>query len=144
MSTKSRTQAWCIPSERMTNTVWVASISPKPVQMDAIHIQREAGQRAGLMSIARWYSTATKKKQPCSESPGPCSGRSGVQEGPGRILLTCLPQPKSDCCLQPFCFLSPRPTGRGGTDPGSAVYRRRPAPVAGALSGVGLPHQVSI
>ena len=48
MSTKSRTQAWCMPSERMTNTVWVASISPKPVQMNAIRIQREAGERAGL------------------------------------------------------------------------------------------------
>src|ERR1700722_3768678 len=86
VSTKSRTQAWCIPSERMTNTVWVASIRPKPVQMDAIHIQREAGERAGLMSMARWYSTAVKKKQPCSESPGLCSGRSGVPERQRGIL----------------------------------------------------------
>lgn len=33
-------QAWCMPSERMTNTVCIASTSPKASQSDAIHIQR--------------------------------------------------------------------------------------------------------
>ena len=142
MSTKSRTQAWCIPSERMTNTVWVASISPKPVA-DGRNPYPAGGRRTGRepVSIARWYSTATKKKQPCSQSPERCSRRSGVLEGPGRILLTCLPQPRiRTVACNPFASLTAPLTGRGGTHPGSAVYQRRPAPVAGALSGSGLPH----
>src|ERR1700709_1505615 len=38
--------AWCIPSERITNTVRIASTRPKPSQVDAIQIHR--GERDGL------------------------------------------------------------------------------------------------
>ena len=76
----SRTQAWCMPSDRMTNTVCVAAISPKPDQIAAIHIQPCACERVGLVSIGRWYSTAPAAKQGCSESPELCSRRSGPQD----------------------------------------------------------------
>ena len=49
--TNSRTQAWCMPSARMTKTVCIAPISPKPNQIDTIHIQRWVCDRVGLMSI---------------------------------------------------------------------------------------------
>jgi hypothetical protein len=35
----------------MTKTVCIAPISPKPDQIDAIHIQRGVCERMGLMSI---------------------------------------------------------------------------------------------
>jgi hypothetical protein len=40
-----------MPSARMTKTVWTASISPKPNQIDMIHIQRRVCERMGLISI---------------------------------------------------------------------------------------------
>src|ERR1700722_2884811 len=40
-----------MPSARMTKTVWVAAMSPKPDQIDAIHIQRLACELLRLMSI---------------------------------------------------------------------------------------------
>ena len=40
-----------MPSARMTKTVCIAPISPKPNQIDAIHIQRWVCERVGLMSI---------------------------------------------------------------------------------------------
>src|ERR1700739_4865495 len=49
--TNSRTHAWCMPSARMTNTVCIAAISPKPDQIDAIQIQRWVCERVGLTSI---------------------------------------------------------------------------------------------
>ena len=44
-------QAWCIPSERMTTTFCVASKSPTPNQIDAIHNHGGDFERMGLTSI---------------------------------------------------------------------------------------------
>src|SRR3984893_17317819 len=44
-------QAWCIPSDRMTTTFCVASKSPTPNQIDAIHNHRGDFECMGLTSI---------------------------------------------------------------------------------------------
>src|SRR5271156_482072 len=46
---KRISQAWCMPSERMTKTVSNASISPKLNQIDAIQIHR--GKPARMSSV---------------------------------------------------------------------------------------------
>jgi hypothetical protein len=47
---------------RMTKTVCIAAISPKLDQIDAIHIQRSACERVGLISIETSYSTTLVAK----------------------------------------------------------------------------------
>src|SRR5271156_7075393 len=53
MTTNSRNQAWCMPSERITKTVWDASTRPKPSQRDAIHLQRRCCDRSWLVSMIK-------------------------------------------------------------------------------------------
>src|SRR5580658_367133 len=135
MTTNRRTQACCIPSERITRTVWVASTRPKPSQMDAIHTQRcWCCNRSWLVSmvtiVVQWHlrlcRNAVNQRRYAVNGLSPDSVRSAF-------------------CLH--AHLSQDHAFAGGFSVlgrarcrGSSIYQRRRASASGALSGMGLPH----
>src|ERR1700677_4998843 len=135
MTINRRTQAWCMPSERITKTVWVASTRPNPSQIDAIHIQRcWCRDRGPLVSIGtivvQWYLRLS---------------RDAANQRRSAVNGLALESVRRAYCphahfSQDHAFAGDLSVLARARCRGSPIYQRRRASTSGALSGMGLPH----
>src|SRR5258708_3576427 len=123
-----------MPSARMTKTVCMASISPKPDQIDTIHIQRWV--RVGLMSIinivfqcpwGRSYDAVNRRNSAAT-------GLALTAAGEGYCPHAHDSQDYSVTRHASICHDAPDAGGNG-----SPIYQRWSDGTTGALSRMGIP-----
>src|ERR1700722_3571170 len=132
-------QAWCIPSERMTRTVWVASKSPRPNQMEAIHIHWRGSEWtyfgpkfaptfvSNTLAMLRSYSTSLTKRKKCSQSTKRRSRRSGVAASSDGYCFHAHQSENRVSACDASIFRGCLPDGVDSAGFGTGIYQRRSA-----------------